>query len=215
MTSGSRPSPAILTWIVCELSDSPDGMLDQKQLELDRGFFNLHVLDLHRDEAMLKRHAPHFRFLATRMRQWGMEILKSGVLCYWSNRQVSHSWWWQFTRTWKGCWCSAPNWRASWVTESVETNNHESVTDLGHITTKGYVVPGYVDDKSKVATSWVNMVRKKKLCDSSWLVGKRSVAMLTLFTKPKIVNWSSITTLHSHDVFYRIVLWASILDSAV
>ena len=72
--------------------------------------------------------------------------------------------------------------------ECVETNNHESVTDLDQITTKAYVVPGYVDDKSKVATSWVDVVKKKKLRGSSQLVGKQSVTMLTLFTKPKIVN---------------------------
>jgi len=39
-----------------------------------------------------------------------------------------------------------------------------------------------------VATSWVDVVRKKKLRGSNQLVGKQSVAMLTLFTKPKIVN---------------------------
>jgi hypothetical protein len=70
----------------------------------------------------------------------------------------------------------------------VETNSHESVTEPGHITTKGYDVPGYSDDEAKVATSWVDVVRKKKLRGSSQLVGKQSVAMLTLFTKPKIVN---------------------------
>jgi len=70
----------------------------------------------------------------------------------------------------------------------VETNSHESVTDPGHITTKGCDVPGYDDDEAKVATSWVDVVRKKKLRGSSQLVGKQSVAMLTLCTKPKIVN---------------------------
>jgi hypothetical protein len=59
---------------------------------------------------------------------------------------------------------------------------------MGQLTTKGYVVPGHVNDESKVATSWVDVVRKKKLRGSSCLVGKQSVAMLTLFTKPKIAN---------------------------
>jgi hypothetical protein len=84
---------------------------------------------------------------------------------------------------------------------------------MGQLTTK--VVPGHVDDESKVALSWVDVVRKKKFRGSSCLVSKQSVAMLTLFTKPKIVNLSSITGLHSHAVFYRIVLWTSILDWAV
>jgi len=72
--------------------------------------------------------------------------------------------------------------------ECVETNSHESVTDPGHIITKRYDVPGHNDDEAKVATSWVDVVRKKKLRGSNQLVGKQSVAMLTLFTKPKIVN---------------------------
>ena len=73
--------------------------------------------------------------------------------------------------------------------ECVETNSHELVTDKGHITTKGRDVPGYDDDdKAKVATSWVDVVRKKNMRDSNQLVGKQSVAMLTLFTKPKIVH---------------------------
>jgi len=75
------------------------------------------------------------------------------------------------------------------IVECVETNSHELVTDQGHITTKGCDVPGYDDDdEAKVATSWVDVVRKKKMSDSNQLVGKQSVAMLTLFTKPKIVH---------------------------
>jgi hypothetical protein len=60
--------------------------------------------------------------------------------------------------------------------------------DVGQLTTKGYVAPGYVDDKSEGATSWVDVVRKKRPSGPSGLVGKQSVAMLTLFTKPKLVN---------------------------
>ena len=36
-----------------------------------------------------------------------------------------------------------------------------SVTTMGQLTTKGYVVPGRVDDESGEATSWVDVVRKK------------------------------------------------------
>jgi hypothetical protein len=60
---------------------------------------------------------------------------------------------------------------------------------MGQLTTKGYVDPGHVDDKSEGAKSWVDVVRKKKPSGPpSSLVGKQSVAMLTLFTKPKLVN---------------------------
>ena len=62
------------------------------------------------------------------------------------------------------------------------------VTDLCQLTTKGYVAPGRVDDKSGVATSWVDVVRKKRPYGPSRLVGNQGVAMLTLFTKPKVVN---------------------------
>jgi hypothetical protein len=41
------------------------------------------------------------------------------------------------------------------------------------------------DDEREVATSWADVVRKKK---PGRLVGKQSDVMLTLFTKPKIVN---------------------------
>jgi hypothetical protein len=60
--------------------------------------------------------------------------------------------------------------------------------NVGQLTTKGYVAPGYVDDESEGATSWVDVVRKKRPSGPSSLVGKQSVAMLTLFTKPKLVN---------------------------
>ena len=71
--------------------------------------------------------------------------------------------------------------------ECVETNKM-SVTTMGQLTTKGYVVPGRVDDESGEATSWVDVVRKKRPDGSgrsSRLVGKQSVDMLTLFTKQK------------------------------
>jgi hypothetical protein len=61
--------------------------------------------------------------------------------------------------------------------------------NVGQLTTKGYVAPGDdVDDESEGATSWVDVVRKKRPSGSGSLVGKQSVAMLTLFTKPKLVN---------------------------
>jgi hypothetical protein len=63
-----------------------------------------------------------------------------------------------------------------------------SGTIMGQLTTKGCVVPGCVDDKSGEATSWVDMVRKKRPDGSgrsSSLVGKQSVDMLILFTKRK------------------------------
>jgi hypothetical protein len=60
--------------------------------------------------------------------------------------------------------------------------------NVGQLTTKGYVAPGYVDDESEGATSWVDVVRKKRPSGLSSLVGKQSVAMLTLFTKPKLGN---------------------------
>ena len=41
------------------------------------------------------------------------------------------------------------------------------------------------DDERGVATSWADVVRKKK---PSRLVGKQSDVMLTLFTKSKVVN---------------------------
>jgi hypothetical protein len=41
------------------------------------------------------------------------------------------------------------------------------------------------DDEHGVATSWADVVRKKK---PSRLVGEQSDVMLTLFTKPKIAN---------------------------
>jgi len=66
--------------------------------------------------------------------------------------------------------------------------NKGLVTNVGQLTTKGYVARGRVDDKSEVATSWVNVVRKKRPSGPSRLVGNQSVAMLTLFTKPKVVN---------------------------
>ena len=69
----------------------------------------------------------------------------------------------------------------------VETNKM-SVTTMGQLTTKGYVVPGRADDESGEATSWVDVVRKKRSDGSgrsSRLVGKQSVDMLTLFTKQK------------------------------
>ena len=71
--------------------------------------------------------------------------------------------------------------------ECVETNKG-LVTDVGQLTTKGYVAPGRIDDESGVATSWVDVVRKKRPYGPSRLVGNQSVAMLTLFTKPKVVN---------------------------
>jgi len=67
--------------------------------------------------------------------------------------------------------------------ECVVTNK-----DVGQLTTKGYVAPEYVDDESEGATSWVDVVRKKRPSGPRGLVGKQSVAMLTLFTKPKLVN---------------------------
>jgi hypothetical protein len=70
---------------------------------------------------------------------------------------------------------------------TVETNKG-SVPDMGQLTTKGYVAPGRVDDESGMTTSWVDVVRKKRPSGPSRLVGKQSVAMLTLFTKPKVVN---------------------------
>ena len=66
--------------------------------------------------------------------------------------------------------------------------NKGLVTDVGQLTTKGYVAPGRIDDESGVATSWVDVVRKKRPYGPSRLVGNQSVAMLTLFTKPKVVN---------------------------
>jgi hypothetical protein len=36
-----------------------------------------------------------------------------------------------------------------------------SVMTMGQLTTKGYVVSGRVDDKSKEATSWVNRSERK------------------------------------------------------
>ena len=57
---------------------------------------------------------------------------------------------------------------------------------VGQLTTKSYVAPGYVDDESEGATSRVDVVRKIRPSGPSSLVGKQSVAMLTLFTKPKI-----------------------------
>ena len=67
----------------------------------------------------------------------------------------------------------------------VETNKM-SVTSMGQLTTKGYVVPGRVADKSGEATSWVDVVvRKNRPERSSSLVDKQSVGMLTLFTKQK------------------------------
>jgi hypothetical protein len=60
--------------------------------------------------------------------------------------------------------------------------------NVGQLMTKGYVAPGYVDDESEGATSWVDVVRKKRPSGPSSLVGNQSVAMLTLFTKPKVVN---------------------------
>ena len=60
--------------------------------------------------------------------------------------------------------------------------------NVGQLTTEGYVAPGYINDESKGATSWVDVVRKKRPSGPSGLVGKQSVAMLTLFTKPKLVN---------------------------
>jgi hypothetical protein len=47
---------------------------------------------------------------------------------------------------------------------------------MGQLTTKGYVVPGCVYDKTEGATSWVNVVRKKRTDgsgQSSSLVGKQ------------------------------------------
>jgi len=60
--------------------------------------------------------------------------------------------------------------------------------DMGQLTTKAYVAPGHVDDEYEGATSWVNVVRRKRPSVPSSLVGKQSVAMLTLFTKPKLDN---------------------------
>ena len=47
------------------------------------------------------------------------------------------------------------------------------------------IVTKVCDDEREVATSWADVVCKKK---PSRLVGKQSDAMLTLFTKSKIVN---------------------------
>jgi hypothetical protein len=62
----------------------------------------------------------------------------------------------------------------------------KTVTDVGQITTKGQDAdPEPIDDEPAGTTSWVNVVRKQRPCDPSSLVGKQSVAMLTLFTKLK------------------------------
>jgi hypothetical protein len=68
---------------------------------------------------------------------------------------------------------------------------------VGQLTTKGYVAPPEcVNDQSEGATtSWVHVVRRKRPSGPSSLVGRQSVAMLTLFTKPKFVTeHASITT---------------------
>jgi hypothetical protein len=74
------------------------------------------------------------------------------------------------------------------IQPAVETNKMSVVT-MGQLTTKGYVVPGCVDGKSGEATSWVDVVRKKRPDGSdcsSYLVGTQSVDVLTLFTKQKM-----------------------------
>jgi hypothetical protein len=43
--------------------------------------------------------------------------------------------------------------------------------NVGQLTTKGYVAPGCVDDESEGATSWVDVVRKKRPSGISSLVG--------------------------------------------
>jgi hypothetical protein len=45
--------------------------------------------------------------------------------------------------------------------ECVETNEM-SITTMGQLTTKGYVVPGCVDDESGEAMSWVDVASHRK-----------------------------------------------------
>jgi hypothetical protein len=74
--------------------------------------------------------------------------------------------------------------------ECVEASGKMATSTVKAVTNEGYIAPVRLDDESGETTSWLNVVRKRRpnKPTGSSLVGKQSVAMLTLFTKPKIVN---------------------------